>query len=270
MGSLSLLTDFIILLSMNLYHRIRKLIGKAIFGFELIQKGDTLLIALSGGEDSLVVTHFLSEWRYYYNTELNLYAIHLDMGFPKEERAYEEGVKYLEKFCEERGIKFLFDKIPAGKLAIEADSTKETSPCFICSWNRRKYLFNLAEKLKISKIVFGHHQDDVITTFFLNVFYCGEISTILPIQSMFKGTLYLIRPLYFVPKEMISRFVSQRGWPILPNPCPFSQTTKRAFWNNYLKENIFALDPILKKNLFSALFNVNLTYLPQKPKKERN
>lgn len=252
---------------MNLTQRIRKLIGKAIFGYDLISEGDSLLIALSGGEDSLVLTHFLAEWRHYYKTNLNLYALHLDMGFPKDEARYEEGVRYLKSFCEERGVTFFFDKISAGELALEAHEKGSANPCFVCSWNRRKYLFNLADKLKTRKIVFGHHQDDVITTFFMNMFYCGELSTLLPKQEMFKGNLYLIRPLYFIEKDMIKRFVTMREWQVLENPCPFSGETKRSFWGRFLKENIFEREPIIKKNLFSALFNPRLDYLPKRPKK---
>lgn len=225
------------------------------------------MIALSGGEDSLVLTHFLAEWRHYYKTNITLHALHLDMGFLKDEKDYKEGVEYLREFCLERKVKFIFDKIDAGKLAIQAHETGEAAPCFVCSWNRRKYLFNLADRLGIPKIVLGHQQDDVITTFFMNIFYCGEISTILPKQSMFRDTLYIIRPLYFVPKDMISRFVKIQGWRVLANPCPFSQQTKRAFWNEFLKEKIFSLDPMIKRNLFSAILNPRPEYLPPKPKR---
>ncbi|MFN3921952.1 MAG: ATP-binding protein [Caldimicrobium sp.] len=252
---------------MNLAQRIKKLIGKAIFGYDLLEEGDRVLIALSGGEDSLVLAHFLSQWYYYYHKNLDLYALHLDMGFPKEEKEYAEKVKDLKRFCEQRGIRFLYDRISAGTLAIEAYDTGKAAPCFVCSWNRRKYIFNLARDLKIHKIAFGHHKDDVITTFFMNLFYNGELSTILPKQEMFKGTLYIIRPLYFVEKEMISRYVAKEKWEILENPCPFSKETKRSFWNTFLKEHIFSQDPVIKKNIFSAIFNPRLEYLPKKPKK---
>ncbi|MGC9141390.1 MAG: tRNA lysidine(34) synthetase [Caldimicrobium sp.] len=252
---------------MNLYRKIKKLIGKAIFGYNLVEEGDKVLIALSGGEDSLVLTHFLSEWRHLYHRELHLYAIHLDMGFIKDEKSYAEGVNYLKTFCEEREINFIFDKTSIGEMVFEAVEKNTASPCFVCSWYRRKYFFKLAQKLNIKKIVFGHHKDDVIVTFFINMFYCGELSTILPKQEMFKGELYLIRPLYFVEKDMISRFVKQRGWRILENPCPFSGETKRAYWSKFLKENLFSKEPLIKVNLFSALFKPRLDYLPSPPKK---
>lgn len=252
---------------MNLEQRIKKFMGKAIFGYHLLEEGDRVLIALSGGEDSLLLVHFLSQWHYYYNKNLYLYALHLDMGFPKDEEDYTQKVNYLKRFCEQREIKFLYDRISAGSLAIEAYDTGKAAPCFVCSWHRRKYFFNLAKDLNIQKIAFGHHKDDVITTFFMNIFYNGEISTILPKQEMFKGTLYIIRPLYFVEKAMISRYIVKEKWQILENPCPFSKETKRSFWNNFLKEYIFSQNPIIKKNIFSAIFNPRLEYLPQKPKK---
>lgn len=241
--------------------------GEAIFGYDLIKEGDRVLIALSGGEDSLVLLHFLSQWRYYYHKKIKLFAIHLDLSFPKNEEEYLEKVKRLKVFCEEREADFIFDKITVGKLVIEAHEKGKTSPCFICSWNRRKYLFKLAQSLNIQKISFGHHKDDVITTFFMNLFYNGELSTILPKQEMFRGELYLIRPLYFVEKEIISRFVAKEKWQVLENPCPFSGKTKRNFWYDFLKKQIFALNPILKKNAFSAIFNPRLEYLPKPPKK---
>ncbi len=252
---------------MNLSQRIRKLIAKAIFGFDLLEKGDKIVIALSGGEDSLVLTHYLSEWIYYYNTNLHIYGVHLDMGFPKDENEYEKKVQYLRKFCEERGIVFLFEKLNVGEIVFEAEKNKKASPCFLCSWYRRKYLFNLVDKLKVKKLVLGHHKDDVIATFFMNMFYCGELSTILPKQSMFNGNLFIIRPLYFVEKDMISRFVKLNGWQVLANPCPYSDKTKRAFWNKFLEEHFFSKDPVLKRNVFSAFFNPKLEYLPSKPKK---
>ncbi len=253
---------------MNLYRKVKKLIGKAIFGYALVDEGDKVLIALSGGEDSLVLAHFLSEWRHLYNKNLSLYAIHLDMGFIKDEKVYKEGVNYLENFCKEREILFIFDKIHAGEMAIEAAEKGTASPCFVCSWHRRKYFFQLAQKLGIKKIAFGHHKDDVIVTFFINMFYCGELSTILPKQEMFKGNLYLIRPLYFVEKDMISRFVKQKEWKILENPCPFSQETKRAYWNQFLKNHIFSKEPLIKRNIFSAIFNPRLDYLPSPPRRK--
>ncbi|MFN3406649.1 MAG: ATP-binding protein [Caldimicrobium sp.] len=255
---------------MNLRQRIKKLIGKAIFGYNLLDEGDRILIALSGGEDSLLLTHFLSEWRYYYNKKLLLYAIHLDMGFPKEEGEYLRKINYLKTFCEEREVNFIFEKTEIANIVLEAFDTGSSAPCFICSWNRRKIFFNLAKDLDIKKIAFGHHKDDVISTFFMNMFYNGELSTMLPKQEMFKGALFLIRPLYFVEKDMISRFIMKENWQILENPCPFSRDTKRSFWNNFLKEHFFSKNPVLKRNVFSAIFNPRLEYLPKKPGKEKD
>ncbi len=253
---------------MSLYRLIKRAIGKAIFGYNLLEEGDRILVALSGGEDSLLLLHFLSEWQYLYHQRIEILAVHLDMGFPKNEEIYGKGVSFLENFCKERKIKFHWAKLLIGEIVLEAFDKGTASPCFLCSWNRRKYLFNLAKELNFRKIALGHHKDDVITTFFMNLLYCGELSTILPKQEMFQGTLYIIRPLYFLEKELISRFIAKNKWSVLENPCPFSGETKRTYLKRLLEESFFSKDPVLKKNVFSAIFNPRLDYLP-KPLKGR-
>ena len=84
---------------MSLYHRLKRLIGRALHQYEMLSPGDRILIALSGGADSLVLTYFLAEWRRKVRFDYELLAVHLDMGFPRE-RAYEEGLEQLEAFCQ--------------------------------------------------------------------------------------------------------------------------------------------------------------------------
>lgn len=249
---------------MALYKVIKRLVGKAIFGYKMLEPKDTVLIALSGGEDSLVLTYFLSEWKAKIRTEYNLIGVHLDMGFIKDETIYEKSLNWLRTFCKSLGVGFYYEKTDYGKLAIEAFEKNTSNPCFVCSWYRRKHLFKLAEKFQANKIAFGHHKDDVIVTFFLNMFYNGELSTILPVQEMFKGKLYLIRPLFFVEKDLITRFVKARGWNVLENPCPFRDKTKRKFVDTFLRDYVYSIDPRIKRNIFSAIFNPKPEYLPKK------
>lgn len=230
----------------------------------MLKPADRILVALSGGEDSLVLLYFLSEWRNKIRANYHLIGVHLDMSFPKDENYYQEKVEWLKNFCSHLGVEFLFEKTNCGKQALEAYEKKSASPCFVCSWHRRKYLFKLSDKLKANKIAFGHHLDDIITTFFINMFYNGEISTILPVQEMFRGRLWLIRPLILVEKELISRFVKNKGWQVLENPCPFTKNTKRSFIENFLKEKVYSLGPKIKKNIAHAMFNPKLEYLPKK------
>lgn len=249
---------------MGLHKVIKRLIGRAIFKYQMLAPDDTILIALSGGEDSLVLTYFLNEWKNKIRSDYKLIGVHLNMGFLDDDLAYEEGLGFLKTFCETLGIPFYYEKTDCGKRAIEAFEKDTSNPCFVCSWYRRKHLFQIAEKFQANKIAFGHHKDDVIVTFFLNMFYNGELSTILPVQEMFKGKLYLIRPLFFVEKHLVTRFVKAKGWNILENPCPFKDKTKRKFIETFLKTYVYSLDLRIKRNIFSAIFNPKLEYLPKK------
>ncbi len=252
---------------MRLYNKIKRLFGRAVFKYEMLKNEDFIIVALSGGEDSLVLAYFLHEWRKKMNFKYKLIGVHLNMGFAEageEKKKYEEGVKWLEKFCRSLDMEFYYEETDCAKQAKEVAETGETSPCFVCSWHRRKRLFRLAEKLGVNKIAFGHHLDDVIVTFFINMFYTGELSTIVPVQEMFKGKLYLIRPLFLIEKELISRFVKKMGWEILKNPCPFAEKTKRKKMEEFLKKHIYSLGPKVKKCITTAIFNPRIEYLPKK------
>ncbi|PMP95932.1 MAG: tRNA 2-thiocytidine(32) synthetase TtcA [Thermodesulfobacterium geofontis] len=247
---------------MNLYNKLKGLIGRALFRYEMVKNGDSVIIALSGGEDSLVLAYFLSDWRKKMRIECKLIGVHLDMGFPKNEREYHEGVKWLEEFCKSLEVDFYFLKTDCGIQAMEVYEKDITAPCFVCSWHRRKYLFRLCQEKGANKLTLGHHLDDAIVTFFMNMFYHGELSTILPVQEMFKGKLYIIRPLILVEKDLISRFVKKMGWNLLENPCPFSQETKRKEVERILNTCIYPLNPKIKRSIATAIFNPNFEYLP--------
>ncbi len=246
----------------NPYPRLKRLIGRAIHRYQLLEEGDRVLLALSGGEDSLVLLRFLAEWRRKTPFVWELFAIHMDMGFETSPEHRQKLAK-LAKYCEELGVPFRLDFTNYGQMALEAKE-KKVSPCFVCSWYRRKHLFKLAGREKYNKIAFGHHKDDVIVTFFLNMCYHGELSTMLPKQEMFKGELYLIRPLYFVEKKLISALAQKEGLPVFENPCPISPETRRAKMERILKEKLFPENPKFKGNIFHAIFNCKPEYLPKR------
>ncbi len=245
----------------NPYPRLRRLIGRAIHRYQLIEEGDRILLALSGGEDSLVLLRFLAEWRRKTPFPWELFAIHLDMGFetPPE---HEERLKALKEYAQGLEVPFRLEFTDYGKMALEAQE-KKVSPCFVCSWHRRKHLFRLAGKEGYNKIAFGHHKDDVIVTLFLNMCYHGEISTILPRQEMFKGKIYLIRPLFFAEKSLISAFAKREKLPVFENPCPLSAETRRARMERFLEEKLYPENPKFKGNIFHAVFNCKPDYLPK-------
>ncbi len=246
----------------NPFPRLKRLIGRAIHRYELLEQGDRVLVAVSGGEDSLVLLYFLALWRRKTPFPWELVAIHLDMGFGEDD-IYQESLVKLKNFCEELKVPYIFKRTDCGPQALEA-SKRNISPCFVCSWHRRKHLFRLAGEHGFNKIAFGHHKDDLIVTFFLNMCYHGELSTLLPKQEMFKGKIDLIRPLVFVDKDLIHAFAQREKMPVLPNPCPLSKDTRRVKMERFLEEVLYPVNPKFKGNIFHAIFNCRPDYLPSK------
>jgi len=247
---------------MSLYHNLKRLIGRALHKYEMLAPGDRILIALSGGADSLVLTYFLAEWRRKVKFDYELLAVHLDMGFSRG-RDYEEGLEKLETFCKGLKVPFRLLKTDCGIKALEAAEAGTASPCFVCSWYRRKHLFRLAGEENFNKIAFGHHRDDLVVTFFINLCFHGELSTILPVQEMFKGKIYLVRPLILVKKETLKAYARKEGFPVVENPCPFAGETRRVFMEKWLEEHLYTINSKVRGSVFRAIFNWRPEYLPR-------
>ncbi|MBA4394040.1 MAG: tRNA 2-thiocytidine(32) synthetase TtcA [Desulfobacca sp.] len=229
------------------------LFGKAIREYDLIQAGDRLAVALSGGKDSMALLYMLKERLKWIPIRYELLAVHLDMGF---EGAQPQAI---EQSCREMGVPFHFEQTDYG-LRAHGSENKE-NPCFLCAWLRRKHLFQLAKTLKISKIAFGHNQDDIIETLLLNMFYSGGLSTMLPKQVLFDGDLTLIRPLALLEEDRIKRFAERMGLLQIPNPCPSAQNSSRKEIKAFLS-TFYGRNKKIRGNIYHALSHVRLDYLP--------
>ena len=230
---------------------IRSLVGKAIHRYGLIQDGDRILVGVSGGKDSLTLLHLLNERRKRVPIDYELVAAHIDLGFGSER------TEVLKNFFETKGLPYHIELTNIGRRANSPENRE--NPCFLCSWERRKRLFQLAHQLKCNKVALGHHKDDIIETLLLNIFYSAEISTMLPLQSLFKGKITLIRPLALVEEKKIERFARGINLPFGPSGCPSSGKTKRK----EIKELIETLERKNRKvrgNIFRSLSNINLDY----------
>jgi tRNA 2-thiocytidine biosynthesis protein TtcA len=236
----------------NWEKEIRSLMGKAIHRYGLIQDGDRILVGVSGGKDSLSLLHLLHERRKRVRITYELIPVHIDMGFGSGRQ------ESLREFFETRGLSYYIEDTQIGKLAHSRENRE--NPCFLCSWERRKLIFRTAHRLRCNKIAFGHHKDDIIETFLLNLFYSAQISTMLPMQTMFKGEMTIIRPLALIEEKKIERFAQKMELPVVPSGCPSSGNTKRK----EIKELIAMLErknAKIKGNLFRSLSNVKLDYL---------
>ena len=134
------------------------------------------------------------------------------------------------------------------------------NPCFLCSRLRRKRLFEIAKELGCTKLALGHHKDDIIETFFLNICYAGETSTMLPAQGFFQKQYTVIRPLAYVDEDIIRRFAREHNFPGFVNPCPTANVSKRSEIKKLLKQ-LFRSNRKIKGNIFRAMSHVKTDYL---------
>ena len=230
----------------------KRLVGKAIHKWRMIGDGDHVLVAVSGGKDSLALLWLLRERLKRVPLEYRVTAVHVDPGFGSDSAEQMEGF-FLDHRFEYRVI-----RSDIGPRAHGPENPE--NPCFLCSRLRRKLLFELASELGCNLIAFGHHKDDLIETFFLNVFYGASISTMLPVQKLFGGKLTIIRPLYMVDENLIRRYVETMRWPRVELACPTAGSSKREGIKEMLN-GLYRSNKKIKGNIFHALQNVNPEYL---------
>ena len=226
--------------------------GKAIYTLDMIRDGDHVLVAVSGGWDSMVLLWFLRERIKRIPIEYRITAVHVDPGFGANTAGQ------METFFSDHGFECRIIRSDIGPKAHGPDNSE--NPCFLCSRLRRKLLFEMTAELGCNRLAFGHHKDDLIETFFLNVFYGASISTMLPVQEFFKGVLTVIRPLYLVDEGLIKRYAMSMDWPEIDLGCPTAGSSKREEIKNMLKQ-FYRSNKKIKGNIFHALKNVNPDYL---------
>jgi tRNA 2-thiocytidine biosynthesis protein TtcA len=230
----------------------KRLLGKAVHGRQMIQDNDHVLVAVSGGKDSLSLLWLLRERLKRIPITYQLTAVHVDPGFGTD-----SGTQ-MAAFFETHGFAYRIIRTDIGPQAHGPDNRE--NPCFLCSRMRRKLLFKTAGELGCNKIAFGHHKDDMIETLFLNLFYGASISTMKPVQEFFKGKLTVIRPFYMLDEQTILRYSEEMHWPVIDMGCPTSGSSKREEIKQLLKR-LYQTNRKIKGNIFHALQNVKLDYL---------
>jgi len=232
--------------------RVRRLVGRAIWEYRLIEEGDRVLVGLSGGKDSLVLLKVLAERLKVVPMDYELKAVTVDLGFGGLD------LERLREFVDGLGCEWVLKTTEIGPRAHRPDNPEV--PCFLCSRMRRKVLFQTAAELGCNKLALGHTKDDLIVTFFMNVLYSGEISTMVPRQELFGGRVTIIRPLALVDEEKVEVFARQHRLPVMDEGCPTRGRTKRAEVKALL-ERLYKMDRRVKGNIFHALGNVKREYL---------
>ena len=236
----------------ELNRKANRLLGRAMHDYKMLADKDRVMIAVSGGVDSLVLFSILKNWQKKAPISYELLAVHLDMGFgEKEADLVGAQLKRLE-------ANYLIEKTDIGPQAMEVEDGK--SGCFHCSRRRRNRLFEIARENGFTKIAMGHHKEDIIETFYINMMYGGNLSTMVPRQDLFKGRLSLIRPMAYLEKKAIKELAGQLKISPVANPCPLSGTSKRQEVRDLL-ESIYEKDESVKSTIFSSLANVKPDYL---------
>ena len=225
----------------NYILRAAKLAGKAMHDYSMIQDKDKILVGLSGGKDSFTLLHILSARRKWIPVSYDLYAVYVKLNAPCGVSAAKMN---LEKLCADLDVHFQ-------EITIEIDEPRKSS-CFWCSWNKRKTLFNACQDLGCNKLALGHHKDDIVETFLLNLFYHGQIATMPPKLDFFGGKLTLIRPLVYMEETMTKRYAEEHDFASVSCSREFFDTTKRSMVKNLIS-NLKHDIPKIKSNLFNSL-----------------
>lgn len=220
--------------------------------YSMLMDGDHVLVAVSGGIDSLVLAWLLHDWQKKAPISYHLHAVHIDMDIWEESMDTGNPVESILVQMQKTGLSLHVEK----SLPLANDERD----CFSCSKLRRKQLFDLASRLKCNKIAFGHHKDDLLETLFMNMFYSGNISTMLPAQKLFDGRITLIRPLAYIEKVDVESIAEQVGLCPVDNFCPLAGDTKREQVQKMLQD-IYAQIPGGKTSLFASMKNVREGYM---------
>jgi Predicted ATPase of the PP-loop superfamily implicated in cell cycle control len=192
--------------------------------FGMIADGDRIAVGVSGGKDSLTLLCALAELRRFYPHKFELCAITIDMGFGEIGRV-DFDTSAIAALCESLGVRYEIVKTHMARVIFE--DRHEKNPCSLCSNMRRGILHNAAVGLGCNKVALGHHFDDIIETFFLNLIHEGRLATFLPVTHLSRRGIDLIRPMIFIPEKEIRAFAQLNALPVFPSPCPADGNTQR-------------------------------------------
>ena len=227
---------------MTLDERLWKTFNKALGQYQLIDEDDKILVGLSGGKDSLCLLEFLARRSKINVPYFTIEALHVRM----ENIHYETDTSYLQSFCDRLAV-------PLHIVTTSFNSQLKKKPaCFLCSWQRRKQLFNVAQELGCTKIALGHHQDDIIHTALMNLTFQGQFSTMPAKLRMKKMPLTIIRPLCLCQEADIQQYAEEQHYEKQLKLCPYEKATNRTTAKT-LFQQLEQLNPEARYSLWHAL-----------------
>jgi len=198
--------------------------------YEMIAPGDKIAVGLSGGKDSVGLLAAMANLAKFYPNAFTVCAVTVMPGFPEQSRADYDP---FFRLCDTLGVEYRLEETQIAQIVFE--ERKESSPCSLCAKLRRGALVSACTQLGASKLALGHHRDDVVETFMMNLMQTGKIGCFMPVTEYEDTDLKVIRPFVYTEENDIRRMVAVMELPVYKNPCPADGSTERSSMKEYLR-----------------------------------
>ena len=213
---------------MNEMKRLLSFVRRAVDDYGMIEEGDRIAVGISGGKDSLTLLETLAAMRRFYPKRYELVAITIDMGF--------DGSDFSEvaELCRRLDVPYVVEKTDIAKIIF--DVRRESNPCSLCAKMRRGSLHAAAQENGCNKVALGHHYDDAVETFMMNLFFEGRLGCFSPVTYLSNRKITLIRPMIYATEKDVQYFTRRRKLPVVVSLCPEDHATERENMKNLLAE----------------------------------
>ncbi|OCN03747.1 hypothetical protein A4S06_05150 [Erysipelotrichaceae bacterium MTC7] len=228
--------------------KILKQLRKADEDFKLIEDGDSIIVGVSGGKDSMLLLYALSLYQKFEYTNFTLTAVHLNMGFPDMDS------QVIKDYCQKLDMPYYEEDTYMHDILTYHQKEDGYFDCSLCSTLKRGAIVNIAKEMEATKICFAHHADDAIETFFLNAIYGGRLETFQPDIYYEDKDIHFIRPLIYAYEKDIRQAVKKYEIPVVKSTCPNDGVSKREDIKQ-LVQQMYHMYPQANKNLLRMLSN---------------
>lgn len=240
--------------SESIERKLSRALARALRGFDMIQEGDRILVAMSGGKDSYVLFHLLDSLSKRAPLRFSLVPVHVDQKQPDHDP------QPLVDFVHDRGHRLHVESDDTYSI-VRAKIPEGKSPCPLCSRLRRAVLYRVADELGCDKIALGHHRDDAIVTLMLNLVFSGQLKAMPPKLVSDDGRHVVVRPLIYCAEDAIAQLAKARAFPLLPCGLCGSRPDQQRKAIDALLQDLDARHPGARANMLAALANVRPSHL---------